>query len=65
VNELVRDWCASQRRVMFLDVNPALVDATGNALQADSFDADQLHLSEAGYRRMAELVRPAVSGLGL
>jgi lysophospholipase L1-like esterase len=65
VNHLVREWCATQRRVVFLDVNPALVDATGNALQADSFEADQLHLSEVGYRRMAELVRPAVSGLGL
>jgi lysophospholipase L1-like esterase len=65
VNHLVREWCATQRRVMFLDVNPALADATGNALQAYSFEADQLHLSETGYRRMAELVRPALSGLGL
>lgn len=65
VNELVREWCATQRLVVFLDVNPTLVDATGNALQADSFEADQLHLSEVGYRRMAELVRPAMSGLGL
>ena len=61
VNHLVREWCATQRRMMVLDVNPALVDTTGNALQADSFEADQLHLSETGYRRMAELVRPALT----
>jgi len=65
VNHLVREWCATQRRVIFLDVNSALVDAMGQAMQADSFDADQLHLSEVGYRRMAKLVGPALNGLGL
>lgn len=60
LNAIIRKWAEGEPRVRFLDVNPALVDAAGNPLDAGYFVADQLHLTDLGYRKMSELVRPAL-----
>ena len=45
--------------VDYVDINPALESASGDAL-ADCYAADKLHLSPEGYQRMASALRPAI-----
>ncbi len=48
--------------VDYLDVNPALEDATGEPLP-DCYVADQLHLTPEGYRRLTTVLRPVLEKL--
>jgi autotransporter-associated beta strand protein len=63
VNALIQTWSLTESRIRFLDVNPALVDSSGNALDAGYFLSDGLHLTVAGYQRMSEWVRPVLNSL--
>ena len=58
-NKLLRTTCEGSELLEFIDPVPALVDAQG-APDPRFFQADRLHLNEAGYAVWAAHVRPAV-----
>ena len=64
VNEAVNERLqalADRERVVFLDAGETLLDADGHLPPAVA--PDGLHLSEDGYRRLAEAIEPVLQGL--
>jgi lysophospholipase L1-like esterase len=61
-NALVKQWCASDPRIRFIDVVPALLGADGQPLP-NVFEVDGVHLNSEGYRILASAVRPCLAGL--
>ncbi len=61
-NALMREACGRDRRLTYVDVNPALEDAKGEPLAA-LYQSDRLHLLPAAYERMTGVVRPVVERL--
>jgi len=57
-NELVKRHCASEERLHFIDVAPALLGADG---QPRGFGWDGIHLNEEGYRILTSVVRPSLA----
>jgi lysophospholipase L1-like esterase len=51
---------ASEPDLHFVDINPALVDADGNALEPGLFTSDNNHLTATGYERINQIIRPAL-----
>ena len=60
VNNLMRDWIATQPRARYVDCNPVLVDANDNALPG-MFQTDNLHLTLAGYAAMKTVILPVLN----
>jgi len=60
-NDLVRDLCEGDDRLIFIDVNPCLFDEAGN-MREGYFGEDQVHLWPPAYRAFAECVRPILEG---
>jgi lysophospholipase L1-like esterase len=58
-NRLVKEHCASERRLHFIDVVPALLDADG---QPRGLGWDGIHLNDEGYRILTSVVRPFLAG---
>jgi lysophospholipase L1-like esterase len=56
LNDGLREVCQRHPRARYLDVTPALVDATGN-LSRDLHTGDGVHLTPAGYARWHEALR--------
>lgn len=57
-NKLTADACAKDSaRLVFLDIDPLMLDANGQPDPA-LFVKDGLHLSDAGYKRWAEKLKP-------
>jgi lysophospholipase L1-like esterase len=59
VNAGLRQLAETMASVDYVDVNPALESASGEAIP-DCYLADKLHLSPDGYRRLATVLRPAI-----
>lgn len=52
-----RDFCAGERRLSFIDVNPALFDAQGDA-RLELYQRDQLHFKAAAYESFTAIIKP-------
>ena len=59
VNAGLRKLAQTIARVDYVDVNPALESASGEAIPG-CYLADKLHLSPDGYRRLVTVLRPAI-----
>jgi len=58
-NQLVREYCASDGRLHYIDIVPAMLDAEGNP-RRDVFKWDGIHLNETGYAIWKSIVRPVL-----
>ena len=58
-NTLVKGYCAGNPRVHYLDAESVSLDAAGK-VRAELFRDDMLHFNAAGYKLLAERVRPYV-----
>jgi GDSL-like Lipase/Acylhydrolase family len=58
-NQALRELAAAVPNVTYVDVNPALEDAQGEPVMA-CYVADQLHLTQEGYRRMTTVLKPVM-----
>ena len=56
-NQLVREYCASDKRLHYIDIVPAMLDADGKP-RPDVFKWDGIHLNEKGYEIWTSVVRP-------
>ena len=59
-NQFVREYCASEERLHFIDIVPAMLDADGKP-RRDVFKWDGIHLNEKGYAIWASVVRPILA----
>ena len=59
VNAGLRQLAETMASVDYVDVNPALESASGEAIPG-CYLADNLHLSPDGYRRLVTVLRPAI-----
>lgn len=59
LNDLVAAWCKTQKGLTYIDTRDMSLGADGKP-RADLFVADMLHFNEAGYKLLAERVRPFV-----
>jgi lysophospholipase L1-like esterase len=59
-NGFVRDECAKDRRLTYLDIVPSVLGPDGKP-RPDHFVKDGLHLSEAGYKPWAAIVEAALA----
>ncbi len=64
VNEGANELSKSNSRFHYIDQYHMVIDAKGNP-RPELFAADDLHLSEAGYKLLAERVRPAFERIKL
>ena len=59
-NALVKEFCAKDDRLAYMDVVPLLLGKEGQP-RVELYQKDRLHLSPAGYEILAEAVRKAVN----
>jgi len=59
-NQLVRLYCASDKRLHYIDIVPAMLDAEGKP-RRDVFKWDGIHLNEKGYAIWKSIVRPILA----
>ena len=59
-NGLIREFCAATPQCRFVDVNPALVDASGNP-RAGFYRDDLLHYHPAAYVAFTDVIKPVVA----
>ena len=59
LNKMVEEFAAKTPGVRFLDVSPMLLGAGGQP-RAELFVDDKLHLNAAGYKLLAERIRPCL-----
>jgi lysophospholipase L1-like esterase len=59
-NGLVREYCASDARLHYIDIVPAMLDAEGKP-RRDLFKWDGIHLNEKGYAIWKSVVRPILA----
>jgi lysophospholipase L1-like esterase len=62
-NRLVEELCRSDERLHFIDAERALIDAAGEP-RAGIFEADGIHLNDAGYRILTSIVKPLLERAG-
>jgi lysophospholipase L1-like esterase len=60
-NRLIRDYCASDRRLHYIDIVPAMSDALGSP-RLDLYVWDGLHMNAQGYAIWTSLVKAALIG---
>lgn len=58
-NDLIREFCARQSGVYFVDIASPMLDVTGKP-RSDIFSADQLHLNAAGYELWKAILKPVL-----
>ena len=58
-NRLVREFCARDKRLGFVDANPAVFDAEGKP-RMDLYLADKLHYKEPAYVGFTAIIKPEV-----
>jgi len=56
-NTLIREYCASDKRLHYIDIVPSMLDASGN-VKRNIFRWDGIHLNAKGYALWTECVRP-------
>jgi lysophospholipase L1-like esterase len=59
-NRLVREYCATDERLRYIDIVPAMLDAEGKP-RRDLFKWDGIHLNEKGYAIWTSAVRPILT----
>lgn len=60
LNDLIAAWAKEQTGITYIDTRTLPLDADGK-VRADLFVADMLHFNEAGYQRLAAIVKPYVT----
>ena len=58
-NALARAYCAATPGRVFVDLNPALVDASGHP-RLELYKADKLHFHPPAYEEFAKIIRPVL-----
>ena len=58
-NRLIRDFIAGNPKLVYVDVCTPMLGADGQP-RAELFVSDQLHLSDAGYKLWARIVKPVL-----
>jgi lysophospholipase L1-like esterase len=58
-NRRVREYCSMDRRLGYIDVNPALFDQAGNP-RMDLYQADRLHLKPTAYVEFSTIIKPVI-----
>ena len=61
-NALARAYCASTPRRHFIDLNPALVDASGHP-RLELYKSDKLHFHPPSYEVFAAVIKPVLERL--
>lgn len=59
-NTLIKGYCESDKRLGFIDVNPALFDKEGQP-RLDLYQPDKLHFLEPAYDEFAAIIKPVVT----
>ncbi len=59
-NRLIQDWCASDSRLHYIDIVPAMLDAQGRP-RRDVFRWDGIHLNQKGYALWTAVVKPVLA----
>jgi lysophospholipase L1-like esterase len=59
-NRQVRAYCLPDRRLGFIDVNPALFDRDGNP-RLELYQEDKLHLRPQAYTEFAAIIKPILA----
>jgi lysophospholipase L1-like esterase len=58
-NRRVREYCSPDRRLGYIDVNPALFDRAGNP-RMELYQADRLHFKPPAYIEFAAIIKPVI-----
>jgi lysophospholipase L1-like esterase len=58
-NDLIRDFCNSDPRLVFVDLAPPLLGPDGQPM-SDLFRSDQLHLNDQGYTAWNKVLAPVL-----
>ena len=58
-NTLVRDLCATDERLHFIDINPAVFDAAGRS-RLELYRDDRLHYQPSAYEEFTQIIRPVM-----
>jgi lysophospholipase L1-like esterase len=61
LNDAIRAYAAGKPRTTYIDADAPFCDATGQP-RADLLRDDKLHLNDAGYVVLSDLVRPVLAG---
>jgi lysophospholipase L1-like esterase len=56
-NELIKNYLAKQKNARFIDIRPAMNDASGHLI-GSLFLADSLHMNPSGYAKWVPVVKP-------
>ena len=59
LNALIAGYVNESKNLIFIDTSKVPLGSDGEPL-AEMFVADNLHFSEAGYKRLIEVVRPHI-----
>lgn len=59
-NALARAYCAATPRRLFIDINPALVDANGHP-RLDLYLEDKLHFHPPAYEAFTAIIKPVLT----
>jgi lysophospholipase L1-like esterase len=55
-NRLIRDYCASDKRLQYIDIVPPMLDAHGNP-RGDLYVWDGVHMNPQGYAIWTSVVK--------
>ncbi|MEP7273765.1 MAG: GDSL-type esterase/lipase family protein [Acidobacteriota bacterium] len=58
-NALIKELCASDKLLGFIDVNPVLFDKEGSP-RMELYQPDKLHFLEPAYAELTAIIRPAI-----
>jgi lysophospholipase L1-like esterase len=58
-NAMIKDWCAKDPLMTFIDVGTVLLDDQGTPV-AELYQEDKLHMLPAGYARWTTVVKPVL-----
>jgi lysophospholipase L1-like esterase len=58
-NDAIKDWCAKDPLMTFVDVGSVLLDEKGEPI-AELYKDDRLHMKPAGYERWTKVVKPVL-----
>jgi len=57
-NRLIRQYLATKKKTVFINVWPAMFDANGTIIRKDIFIEDNLHMNAKGYQIWKKLIEP-------
>ncbi|HTJ15145.1 MAG TPA: GDSL-type esterase/lipase family protein [Steroidobacteraceae bacterium] len=60
-NRLIRDHCASDSRLHYIDIVPPMLDAQGNP-RGDLYGWDGIHMNAQGYAIWTTVIKPVLMG---